>query len=449
MSQEEWENNRDNCWVQRMWSATINDKGAYFCEVAGAIDRLLHDGKSAWPVETRWWMRQPADFKDQLHLCDHCALAQPGPSCIDAHETDVISPKNLVQLGMSPAVKKNRYVAAETALALESRKVETIDSYIAGPRVSADNDSVRPKSITAIVTCVGRAEHLKLTLPHNAKLVDRIIVATGLVGADADMDDFDYGPSLTHCPIMIVNAEHRLGDAAFNKGVLLNAAFSRAFVENPDWILLTDADCLLNPRLPEFIKSHALNPGVLYGTRRQRFHGDLSQISLWDPGHDSPAAGVDNEPNGFFQLFHPRAQAIRHRWPALMSEAFCSAGGIDSWFTYQWPIEKRRLIPELAVVHIEHGDYGASWNGPRREGCWRQAGIVNHKGEYMVIDGEKCEPGERLRFTSTLDATQTEGHAPDDGRDFPNVILEVVNGDLRFLGKSTQGCHVHVAHFKG
>ena len=59
MSDEQWEQNRDDCWVQKLWSATINDKGAYFCEVAGALDRLYFDGKHAWGVEQGWWQRTP------------------------------------------------------------------------------------------------------------------------------------------------------------------------------------------------------------------------------------------------------------------------------------------------------------------------------------------------------------------------------------------------------
>ena len=70
-SDDQWLENRDNCWVQTTWSASINPRGAYFCEVAAAIDDLLFEGKSAWPVESGWWKREPSQFNDQLHLCNY------------------------------------------------------------------------------------------------------------------------------------------------------------------------------------------------------------------------------------------------------------------------------------------------------------------------------------------------------------------------------------------
>lgn len=68
----------DNCWVQRTWCATINHKGAYFCEVAAAQDLLLHGGKHAWPVELDWWKRSPEEFCSQSEkLCPNCGMAIP------------------------------------------------------------------------------------------------------------------------------------------------------------------------------------------------------------------------------------------------------------------------------------------------------------------------------------------------------------------------------------
>ncbi len=68
----------NNCWVQRIWSPTVNINGAYFCEVGAAIDRLLHDGANAWPVEPGWWRRAPHEFQAQASkLCAHCGMCLP------------------------------------------------------------------------------------------------------------------------------------------------------------------------------------------------------------------------------------------------------------------------------------------------------------------------------------------------------------------------------------
>jgi len=38
---DKWMELRDKCWIQNTWSATITPKGAFFCEVAGALDMLF------------------------------------------------------------------------------------------------------------------------------------------------------------------------------------------------------------------------------------------------------------------------------------------------------------------------------------------------------------------------------------------------------------------------
>jgi hypothetical protein len=74
ISDDEWIKLRDNCWIQNLWSATITPKGAFFCEIAGALD-MLFDGPGGWPIEPGWWKRTPEDFADQLHWCELCGLA--------------------------------------------------------------------------------------------------------------------------------------------------------------------------------------------------------------------------------------------------------------------------------------------------------------------------------------------------------------------------------------
>lgn len=100
----------DNCWVQTYWSATITPKGAFFCEVAGALD-MLFDGPGGWPVEPGWWKREPHQFGDQKERwCPRCGCAVPLPRRKSTQEVDDVSAGNLVELTRiaSPKVKKNR-----------------------------------------------------------------------------------------------------------------------------------------------------------------------------------------------------------------------------------------------------------------------------------------------------------------------------------------------------
>ena len=71
---EQWLEIRDHCWAQDIWSASITPKGAFFCEIAGALD-MLFDGPGGWPIEKGWWKRTPEQFGDQLRWCEYCGIA--------------------------------------------------------------------------------------------------------------------------------------------------------------------------------------------------------------------------------------------------------------------------------------------------------------------------------------------------------------------------------------
>ena len=90
---DEWFVLRDKCWIQNTWSATITPKGAFFCEIAGALD-MLFNGPGGWKVEPGWWKRKPEDFTDQLHWCEICGFALEGKTFTrdSQEETDDVSP---------------------------------------------------------------------------------------------------------------------------------------------------------------------------------------------------------------------------------------------------------------------------------------------------------------------------------------------------------------------
>lgn len=437
-----WIEFRDNCWVQNKWSASITPKGAYFCEVAGAIDMLYNDGAAAWPVTADWWKRTPADFKGQMHLCERCSMALPTVGEVDHLDRDVIGEGHRISLATvgSPAVKGQRFTPAEIA-DVGARTVETADSYTNGPRVSPLNQFVVPKKLSAVVVCVGRAEHLRQTLKHNAEQVDELVVVVlqedhETIGAIDDVrDDIGDQDGLRIKIAVSVKQE----DFAFNKGFMMNAGL--ASIVNPDWVVLTDADVCLSPRLREYVGSHSLNPGVLYGTWR------------FEVGRTDDADGVDVEPNGYFQLFNRRAATLKGKWPLVMSENFCSAGGIDSWFMQQWPEDKRVIIPELAVMHIPHGEFGAGWNGTPGRECWFQVGTITASGVQMVRGLPKVKAGEKRKFrlTDTLHGNSVVYDMMPGECDFDRIVRhEAPVGhegwwNLIFNGKNIGRHHIHLA----
>ncbi len=91
---EQWYPMRDRCWIQNLWSASITPKGAFFCEIAAALDMLL-DGPGGWPIEPGWWRRKPEEFGDQLRWCELCSAALNVPSLPATEQTEIISPEML------------------------------------------------------------------------------------------------------------------------------------------------------------------------------------------------------------------------------------------------------------------------------------------------------------------------------------------------------------------
>lgn len=109
ISDKEWFPMRDNCWLQNAWSATITPKGAFFCEVAAAMD-MLFDGPGGWPIEPGWWKRQPEDFGDQKRWCEFCGFPLQTFMRPSSDEIDDVSPtmyEKLQEIG-SPRLKAGR-----------------------------------------------------------------------------------------------------------------------------------------------------------------------------------------------------------------------------------------------------------------------------------------------------------------------------------------------------
>lgn len=426
ISDEQWLQNRDNCWVQKLWSASINDKGAYFCEVAAAIDRLYFNGKHAWPVEQGWWQRQPADFGAQLDLCNYCALAQPGPSQLDILERDIISEQNVARLKevKSPAVKKGAYELYDGALHVERRAVDKRDNYIGEERrVGIGNRSTKPSKLSGVVVSVNYGDRLAKTLPGNIKHFDQFVVVTTSADTLTQEVAKDCGATL------VISERCYDDDHAFNKGRMQNDGL--AALKDPDWIIFTDADIALNPATRDLIFGHSFNPGCLHFTQRR----DSVLVENQNPD-------ANREPNGYFQLFNPRAKAIRSRWPKIMCEEFCSAGSVDTWFWQQWPRDKIVFVPGLGVEHLASTSIGLNWNGTatkQPQGKWSQFGILTIEGFWTIHEMTKVPDVIKLTDTKYGESVVIEA------KDLQSYVRTIPTG-LEFLGKPIDVCHIHVAY---
>lgn len=94
---ETWYKLRDNCWINNQWSASITPKGAFFCEIAGALD-MLFDGPGGLTIEPGWWKKDICEFGEQLNWCEMCGMAIHTYSRDANEEIDDISPQLYAKL---------------------------------------------------------------------------------------------------------------------------------------------------------------------------------------------------------------------------------------------------------------------------------------------------------------------------------------------------------------
>lgn len=84
----------DKCWVREKWSAVINAKGCFSCEIAGAFD-ALYNGPGGHPIEKGWWSQSHEHFNEQMErYCYQCGGALPLPTVSVKNKEDHVSISN-------------------------------------------------------------------------------------------------------------------------------------------------------------------------------------------------------------------------------------------------------------------------------------------------------------------------------------------------------------------
>lgn len=252
---EEWYPLRDACWVQNTWSASITPKGAFFCEIAAALD-MVYDGPGGWPIEPGWWKRIPSQFGSQLNWCEQCGAALQGPRRKGKEEIEDMSPhhyEKLYQLG-SPAIRKGKFQILDVEKYKPENYVPDPDWYIPADekldRYKSCNPSLKPKRIDAIILCKGMSKALSQTLVHNLPLVDSITVV-------APKDDL-----ATHAVVQKqINQTSKLRLVTSSSQNMLQIGFDAAKLK--DWVVLLSPTVSLPNNFGE-IKDLIINPGCLY-----------------------------------------------------------------------------------------------------------------------------------------------------------------------------------------
>jgi hypothetical protein len=354
---------RDSCWIQDRWSATITQKGAFFCEVAASLDMLM-DGPGRWPIEKKWWERRPTDFKDQLEWCELCGGCLAVPYTSSKSEVDLVSPgwqKKLESLGSHK--KCMAFDVANYKKTEYTRNSDNFESYLVDhtdiTRVAKDTAACLTVSeINAVLVCVGYSHLLERTLKYNVNRVHKMTVVT----EETDLETRQVAEKLGADVCFSHKKNHN--KAVFNKGAMLNDGIRHIISKtlNP-WVLVTDADIILSPALKDVSKL-ILNPGGLYYA--ERLDIKLEDIELYadtveEIKNFSTNIVVNRDAWGYFQFFNINAAALtkKDEW---YSEEFYSAGFVDKNFRDKWGAKKYLLS---RCLHLKHGSWGANWNGPQ------------------------------------------------------------------------------------
>lgn len=317
----EWVKMRDACWIQNLWSASIHPKGAFFCEVAAALDETF-DGPGGWPIEKDWWKRKPEDFKEQLQWCEMCSACLKVPSRNANDEIDDVSPviyKKLVEI-RSPKIKQQLINIVEVGKpeGEEPEKVcgRTVDSntwYLPDSdqslRVGPTNRTIYPKRFDVILLCQS----------DPGPLTDFLMVRHQFDDVAALAPEFSTAMR-SICELANIRALE--SDGLTDRGEALNSAL--AGVSFSDWCILMQHDFALPPDLVPRLREVVLNPGSLYF------------ISTANPPHQEAVQGPPP-----LIMFNTLAHSLRGHLP----RPFTPAGDLTR-FLQLWPANKQIALTQ-------------------------------------------------------------------------------------------------------
>lgn len=367
ISDEEFITLRDNCWLQNKWSASITPKGAFFCEVAGALD-MLFDGPGGWPIEQGWWRREVKDFGSQLDWCKICGFCLPVPMGPSNTEADIVSPewdKKLDEIGS----KKKRVVIDLQKYDRTKHVVnQNAEPYLIGAsnQQRANQDTTQCLALNKLVVVmvnIGYHDKLEMTLPYSVKEADHVVVVT------ESNDKATQELCKKHGAVAVLSDRKTFDGAIFNKGALLNDGINFALKEyGSKWIVLTDSDIIFPSGIRSGIVGKIYNPGTLYFAERICVEKENVKKFLNEPINMIRYRQEDAHSNmkawGYFQLFNTESSWLKGRAPKYYSEEYLSAGYVDKEFLQLWPKE-RRFFTGLRLIHINHGERGKNWHGER------------------------------------------------------------------------------------
>jgi len=227
--------------------------------------------------------------------------------------------------------------------------------------------------IEAVSVCVNYSDYLKVSLPINKQILDRIVIVTR-------SDDYETIKVCKENNVeCIATDEFNDHPSGFNKFKGINKGLDT--LDKDGWVLFLDCDIVLDPLYRRVFDNLEFDKNCIYGcdrvncvgydgwlTKRELVYGNWlltpgsmelgSRIVQYygQQGDNGKFAGW--KPLGFFQLVHPSSFTS---YPTD-TEGYDRA---DMVFTNKYPRERRIFIPDMIVIHLEsHGaKMGDNWRG--------------------------------------------------------------------------------------
>jgi hypothetical protein len=121
----------DCCWAQMSWSASINPRGAWFCEIAASMSMLFaEEDRKGWKVEPGWWWRTPKDFGEQMEMfCTRCGYPAKMKRRASIEGIDDLSPKNYDRVKDFTKIANGKYAISDLQIDQNNDKATPMAAY--------------------------------------------------------------------------------------------------------------------------------------------------------------------------------------------------------------------------------------------------------------------------------------------------------------------------------
>lgn len=265
-----------------------------------------------------------------------------------------LTPKNLIRGGLlkqnvsvrtnapTPTTKQQPPQPAEKPI---RQVVEAMPKTIAESRIGR---------LHIIMTCVNYSDFLVISLAENTKIIDPKFIT---VITDSN-DKLTQEVCRVYGVNCVITDRFYEDNAVFNKGKAINEGIKT--IQNPDWILITDADIVFPSDFMSILNNKTVNKNKLYAASRylcntyekyEKYKNKKISLNQLDGVHQCP-------PVGYFQLFSYDNLGLTDKqtiYPEISKDASWS----DMLFADKFP--QKECIADIKLIHL--GPDGQNWKG--------------------------------------------------------------------------------------